>query len=282
MPKTIIHLFLIIMSAQNIFSQTDLISKFKFCSHYYKRITIPYRLFIPDSISQGKKYPLVLALHGSGERGKDNEAQLKANKLATSWADSGIQNKNPCFIVAPQCYLPQKWVLKYTNDEDLSLSPQLANVMDLLDTLSANYPVDTNRIYITGLSMGGFGTWDLITRFPEKFAAAVPVCGGGNPAKISKDIKLPLWIFHGRIDPIVPVERSREMLRALEKNGRKAVYTHCRENDTTGLTKKAISDLIKDGHDFFYTEFKDVGHDSWVPAYNYPLLFEWVFKQKKK
>src|SRR5207244_7702516 len=120
--------------------------------------------------------------------------------------------------------------------------------------LQKEFSIDPKRLYITGLSMGGYGTWDLISRHPELFAAAAPICGGGDEDQAEKIAKLPIWIFHGAKDQAVPVERSRNMVTALKKAG--------------GEPK--------------YTEYPDVGHDSWVRAYKDPELFAWLFAQKKK
>jgi len=123
----------------------------------------------------------------------------------------------------------------------------------LIEALCKEYPIDKGRIYLTGLSMGGYGTWDLISRRPELFAAAIPVCGGGDPAQAEKLAKLPIWAFHGDADPLVPVERPRDMIAAIKKAG--------------GEPK--------------YTEYKGVGHDAWTPTYRDSKVLDWLFEQKK-
>jgi predicted peptidase len=133
-----------------------------------------------------------------------------------------------------------------------NISDPLRLTMALVASLETEYPVDTNRLYVTGLSMGGYGTWDAIQRFPAKFAAAVPVCGGGDATAAKAIAKVPVWAFHGAKDTAVKPERSRDMIAALKAAG--------------GAPK--------------YTEYPDVGHNSWVNAYNTPELYEWMFAQK--
>ena len=121
-----------------------------------------------------------------------------------------------------------------------------------LDQLIAKKPIDTRRIYLTGLSMGGYGTWDLIARQPERFAAAIPICGGGDPATAERIKHIPLWVFHGDADSAVKVSRSRDMVAALKQAG--------------GEPK--------------YTEYEGVGHDSWTRTYKSPEIYEWLFSQR--
>jgi predicted peptidase len=127
-------------------------------------------------------------------------------------------------------------------------------VLGLIDELKNTQPIDTKRIYITGLSMGGYGVWDAIQRRPDLFAAAAPICGGGDPI-LAKQIQfVQLWVFHGDKDDTVKVERSRQMVKAL----------------------KDVGTEVK------FTEYKDVGHDSWTQTYKDPALYEWLFAQRKK
>jgi predicted peptidase len=126
-------------------------------------------------------------------------------------------------------------------------------VLDLIEAVCNEYRIDKDRIYLTGVSVGGYGTWDLVSRRPELFAAAIPVSGGGDPAQAAKLAKLPIWAFHGGADPLVPVERARDMIAALKKAG--------------GEPK--------------YTEYKGVGHDAWTPRYRDNEVLDWLFAQKK-
>lgn len=219
-----------------------------------------YNILLPknysDSINSTKKYPLVIFLHGSGERGNDNEKQII--HIKNLFLNPINRKKYPAFVIAPQCptekrWLEKSWKLKtHTKPEKPSVS--LATTIKLVDSLIKTFAIDTTRIYITGLSMGGFGTWDIIAHYPKKFAAAIPICGGGDEktAKLLKDI--PIWAFHGANDKVVSVNRSRNMINALQKAGGKPKYT----------------------------EYPGVGHGSWVKAYKEKELLEWLFDQSIK
>jgi predicted peptidase len=217
---------------------------------------LKYRLLKPDNYDAKKKYPLVVFLHGAGERGDDNTAQLVHG--IGDFASEENRKKYPCFLIAPQCPKDEKWAdidwsaATHTLPKEPSASGRL--VLDLITAMEKEYSIDPKRLYLTGLSMGGYGTWDLIARKPELFAAAVPVCGGADEMTAPKVAKLPIWVFHGAKDSAVKVERSRNMVKALEKAG--------------GSPK--------------YTEYPDVGHDSWVRAYKDPELMKWLFAQKRE
>jgi predicted peptidase len=214
---------------------------------------LPYRLLLPDDYDKSKKYPLVLFLHGAGERGDDNEAQLKHG--VPEFARDENRKKYPCILIAPQCPSKLKWA-DWTVNAPLAKEPTEPNrlALELVDAIQKEYSVDPKRIYVTGLSMGGFGTWDLISRHPDKFAAAVPVCGGGDPNQADKIARIPIWVFHGAQDNAVKVERSREMIEAIKKS--------------RGMPK--------------YTEYPKEGHASWVPAYKDAGMFKWLFEQKRE
>lgn len=219
--------------------------------------SMPYRLFIPDNYDPAKKYPMVLFLHGAGERGTDNNAQLTANKGATLWAETENQASYPCFVVAPQCPADKQWVNtnwsygSYSTD-DIPISTELKMVKDIIDTLETKYNIDQKKLYITGLSMGGYGTWDFVIRYPNMFSAAIPICGAGDPSKSSLLKNLPLRVFHSSDDGVVPVSGSRDMVNAINAIG---------PNSRTE----------------FYTEYTDQGHFSWVNAYNTEDLVPWLF-----
>jgi len=195
--------------------------------------SMPYRLFIPSEYNANTSYPLVLFLHGAGERGADNDAQLNANRGATLWAETTNQDSYPCFVVAPQCPTTGKWVntdwsLGSYSITDIPMSTELKMVKDIIDTLETQYNIDASRLYITGLSMGGYGTWDFILRYPTMFKAAIPMCGAGDPSKASLISTLPLWVFHGNEDGAVPVSGSRDMVNAINAlgfNNREPFYT---------------------------------------------------------
>lgn len=215
--------------------------------------TLNYRLLVPAKIEAGKKYPLVIFLHGAGERGSDNAAQLKHG------VSDFVRHRSdyPCFLIAPQCPEGKKWVEVDWSaaSHDLPKEPgdQMALVRALIDQTIKQKPIDADRIYVTGLSMGGYGTWDAISRYPDLFAAAAPICGGGDP-KAAETIKdIPVWCFHGDQDQAVNVERSRKMIAAIKAAG--------------GEPK--------------YTEYPGVGHDSWTRSYANDDFFAWLFAQKK-
>lgn len=217
--------------------------------------TLLYRQLYPDYDTL-RKYPLVIFLHGSGERGNDNEAQLKWGVM--NFATDQAMIMHPAIVIAPQCPANMQWA-NFTRGQGTQLvlnttpSKPMELLMELIRQSIKNLPVDTNRIYITGLSMGGFGTYDAIERFPHLFAAAVPVCGGGDVSKAAVISHVPIWIFLGSEDAAVNPLYSLEMLQALTKAG---------------------------AHPGF-TQYPEVGHFSWLGAYSDPLMMEWLFRQHK-
>jgi predicted peptidase len=217
--------------------------------------TMPYRLLKPETVEEGKTYPLVLFLHGAGERGSDNVKQMVHG--VSEFVRPENRRDYPCFLLVPQCPEGKRWVeVDWGADSHVlpkEPSEPLRLVLDLLDDALNRYPIDRRRVYVTGLSMGGFGVWDLLARRPDLFAAAVPVCGGGDPATAKAIKDVPVWVFHGARDGAVKPKRSRDMVKALEDAGGKPKYT----------------------------EYPDVGHDSWNPAYRDPELMKWLFDRKK-
>jgi predicted peptidase len=214
-----------------------------------------YRQLYPDA-NRVRKYPLVIFLHGSGERGNDNDAQLKWG--VNNFASDKNLTLYPAFVIAPQCPTGQGWAnFSSRNRDELTLAPTPNKTMELLMELIQQtikkFPIDTNRIYITGLSMGGFGTFDAISRYPNVFAAAVPVCGGGDLSKVPIIKDIPMWIVTGAEDSAVSPVYSIEMARALQKAGAHPGYT----------------------------QYPEVGHFSWIMAYSDPLIMEWLFRQRK-
>ncbi|NCA10730.1 phospholipase [bacterium] len=213
------------------------------------------RLLAPSTIESGRRYPLVVFLHGAGERGRDNERQLEC--LPAWMAEPPLRERHPCFLLAPQCREGELWVdvswAERKSTPHGSPTTDMLAVTAAVDAVIAAEPVDPARIYLTGLSMGGYGTWDLAARQPERFAALLPICGGGDEATAPRLAKLPIWCFHGAADDIVPVERSRSMISALRAAG----------------------------GDPRYSELPGVGHDSWTPAYRDPAVLDWLFAQAK-
>jgi predicted peptidase len=223
-------------------------------------LCMPYRLRVPSDFNSGAKYPLVLFFHGSGERGNDNEKQLVYG--VSRFANSDSQAKYPCFVLAPQCPThldnqPIMWTGSREQMHLLKLDPDMAaplrTALELLSMIQEKYQVDEDRIYVTGLSMGGFATWESLIRYPQRFAAAIPVCGGGDSSYADRIKHIPVWAFPGAKDTSVPVECSRLMIKMVEKAG---------------------------GHPR-YTEYPEVGHNSWDKAYAEPELLSWFFSQKR-
>jgi predicted peptidase len=216
-----------------------------------KKDTLPYRLLKPVNPGAKEIFPLIIFLHGSGERGSDNVAQLK--HISDLALDPKYRGKYPCYVIAPQCPKGQLWA-DYRGPITKEPTRPTRLLIELIGEIIKEYSVDPSRIYITGVSMGGFGTWDLLARFPDKFAAAIPICGGGDEQTAAKIKHIPLWVFHGAKDDIVSPKQSRTMVKALQ--------------DAGGLPG--------------YTEYPDIEHNSWVQAYQESHLLPWLFKQKLK
>jgi predicted peptidase len=214
--------------------------------------TLNYRMLYPDYDTL-RKYPLVIFLHGSGERGSDNDAQLKWGVI--NFATDEMMVKHPAIVIAPQCPANAGW--SNFDRQTMALQPQPSKpmqlVIELIHQLIKKMPVDTNRIYVTGLSMGGYGTYDAIERYPNLFAAAMPVCGGGDVSKAATIAHIPMWIFHGAEDAAVNPMYSLNMAGALTKAG-----AH------PGLTM-----------------YPETGHFSWLAAYSDMDAMEWLFRQHK-
>jgi len=263
--------------------------KFELKNYQYVKGTMDYRFFTPEVTSPTEKYPLVLTLHGAGDD-KTNWAQIRKQPLAYVWARDSNQQKHPCFIVSPRKKFSGRWVNRHWKFGSYSLdstpiSEGLKSVMEILDFVVKNYPIDTNRIYLTGLSMGGFGTWDLAMRYPDKFAAIGAMAGSADPTKAMLLKDLPIWTTHGTADKAIPVKGSRDIVYALEDIGKKTLYTHCnRSKDCTGLSDSAIVKGL-DTATLIYSEYDKAGHvAAWRDegkGYDNPLFVGWMFKQQR-
>ncbi len=214
-----------------------------------------YRLLKPQDYNPEQKYPLVLFLHGAGERGDDNQAQLK--HVVRIFVAAENRQKYPCFVLAPQCPAGEKWVdVNWgvpAHTQPAAPAPAMDLSLRLIEQLQKQYSIDADRLYVTGLSMGGYGTWDVIARRPDLFAAAVPMCGGGDEKTAPRIAGVPIWNFHGALDGAVPVARSRSMIAALKEAGAKPRYT----------------------------EYPDCGHNCWDRAVAEPELLPWLFAQRR-
>jgi predicted peptidase len=229
----------------------------------YNGNTLPYRILYPANYDKTKKYPLLLFLHGAGERGKDNERQLIwGGKLFITEEN----RKNfPAIIVLPQCPEESFWaVIKVDRsvtpakfDFDYTAEPNwpLVAANELVKKIMKEEAVDKKQVYISGLSMGGMGTFESVYRYPELYAAALPICGGGDVAHYDKRVaKIPFWIFHGSADAVVNPQLSRDMVEKL----------------------KSLKAEVK------YTEYPGVNHNSWENAFKEPDYLSWMLAHKKK
>ncbi len=212
--------------------------------------TVNYLLFLPKDYKaaggqkDAKRWPLILFLHGAGERGSD------VWKVAIHGPPSFATNKAdfPFIILSPQCPEGRTW------SRDI--------VLKLLDEIMANYAVDPQRVYLTGLSMGGYGTWDLGLSHPERFAAIVPICGGGETItallasreKADALKSLGIWAFHGAKDPVVPLAESERMVEAAKRFGVKEVKL---------------------------TVYPEANHNAWTETYNNPELYKWLLEHRR-
>ena len=199
-----------------------------------KTIKLEYLLYLPKGYGRGKKWPLMLFLHGSGERGNNLEmvASHGPPKLIEAGQEFGF------IVVSPQCSADGWWTTQ-------ALST-------LLDNLEQHLQVDTSRVYLTGLSMGGYGTWAMASEFPDRFAAIAPICGGGLEWWMRGITHLPIWAFHGAKDSVVPLEQTTRLVNELKRLGSKKVKC---------------------------TVYKNADHDSWTRAYANPKLYEWMLAQ---
>lgn len=200
-----------------------------------------YLLYLPPDYNKDetKKWPLIVFLHGSGERGTDvNDVKRHGPPKIVEDKDSPLAGR--FIVLSPQCPPKDRW-----RAEDLN--KLLADVLD-------HYRIDKTRLYLTGLSMGGFGTWSWAELNPNRFAAIAPMCGGGDPTQADKLRDLPIWVFHGELDKTVPIERDQEMVDAVRLAGH---------------------DKVK------FTKYPDAGHDCWTRSYANPELYDWFLKHKR-
>lgn len=201
----------------------------------------PYALYLPDDIASDEPRPIVLFLHGAAERGTDGS---KPTRVGLGPALGRHPDRYPAIVVFPQCPPGEFWS-----------PPMLDIAMAALETVALECGADADRAYVTGISMGGFGTYLLGATMPDRFAALVPICGGGEAQAMAEKLKdLPIWIFHGAADPVVHVEYSREMAQSIRAAG---------------------------GTNVRYTEYPRVAHNSWDRAYDDPALPAWLFAQRR-
>ena len=212
--------------------------------------TLRHRLFKPAGYDARTNYPLVLFLHGAVGLGDDNARQFNGGNAVPCRAltEPQAQAQFPCFVMAPQCSRGESWAS--LGDEP---SPVIRLTLAAIDSLKREFNIDSRRLCIVGVSMGGHGVWDVVIKKPATFAAAVPICAAGDPAKAARIASLPIWCFHGAADTTVSVEYARKMMAALRRAG---------------------------GHPK-YTEYPGVGHDSYRNAFKEQDLLPWLFSQRR-
>ncbi|HEV3344063.1 MAG TPA: hypothetical protein VG125_27055 [Pirellulales bacterium] len=216
--------------------------------------TMPYRLLRPENYDKSKRYPLVLVLHGWGERGTDNKSQLQMFGAAFLMAEA--REKFPCFVLLPQT--DGSWVRNPKFEKPIALTPKpalsLQLTVDILDSLQKSERVDADRLYLTGYSNGACGVWELLERVPRRWAAAVPMAGAGDPEHVAAAKGVAIWAFHGASDSGIPLERMTELMSALRSAHGAPLYT-----------------IVPNGQHY----------DAKVKALADPSLLPWLFAQRR-
>ena len=218
-----------------------------------------YRYRTPDKVEAGKKYPLLLFLHGAGGRGSDNKGQFADAGGKKAFEANGIFSERAAYVIAGQVPKQKLWVdvpWSTLQHKMPAISDSMRLMLDAVDAFVADpkNQVDRDRIYVMGLSMGGYGTWDAIQRRPKFFAAAVPICGGGDKSMGKELAHLPIWAWHGDKDGVIKVSRTQDMIAAIKSAG--------------GTPK--------------YTELKGVGHNAWSACWASKEMWDWLFAQKRE
>jgi predicted esterase len=279
-------LIILVLSAMDSIGQIE--DKFIPGIHHHLGTEIPFQLFIPSSYDSLRQYPLLLHLHGAGSRGTDNTIHINRPAVAFFVSDS-IQTKHPFFILAPQCPRGQQWVDfawkkgEYIQDS-IPESNELIAVESMLNSIINDYSIDTDRLYVIGESMGGFGAWDIVTRNPNKFAAIIPVVGAGDPSKMHLIKHMAIWGFHGTSDVAVPVSGTRNMMKALDSLDSDILYTNCNPINCDGMSKMNIEAIILSDSPprHIYSEFEGVGHELWSTyIHEFDGLIDWLFSFSK-
>lgn len=213
--------------------------------------TLLYRLYVPQGYDRKKKYPLVLYLHGGGGRGNDNLKQIEGGNgyLIDFFTQAETQSRYLSFVVAPQSPMREGWI-EY---DSITPTRQLRLVYELIGDLRQTYNIDGSRLYVAGQSMGGFGTFAIISEYPSVFAAGIALCGGGDESKVTRLTGTPVWAFHGEKDEAVNVDRSRSIVAAIKKAGGQARYT----------------------------EYSGEGHNIWPKVVKEAELLPWLFARRK-
>lgn len=227
--------------------------------------SLSYRILYPQNFDTTKAYPLLVFLHGAGGKGYDNEVQL--NSGGRFFLRPGVRDSFPAIVVFPQCPLEDLWAYFDTQKDSVTKevvklyfpfrkepTPVSRALMKLVDSLTQRHFVNNKRVYLGGLSQGGMGVLDLVARYPDVFAAAISICGAGDPVTSKRFAgKVPLWLFHGDKDDVIPVSYSRAYYRRLRKEGAEVRYS----------------------------EYEGVKHNSWANAFREPDFLSWLFSKSK-
>ncbi|WP_335974538.1 prolyl oligopeptidase family serine peptidase [Gaetbulibacter jejuensis] len=252
--------FCLLLITSLAFAQKDL---YKEKVHIKGKDTLKYRIMYPENFSEDKQYPVLLFLHGAGERGNDNQRQLAhGSKL---FADKTNRGAFPAIVIFPQCPKDSYWSnadvdrssfpIKLVFPKDKEATKPMQLVIDLMQEVTSKDYVNTDKVYVGGLSMGGMGTFEILYRRPEMFAAAFAICGGGDPESVKEYAdKIDVWVFHGAKDDVVDPQLSIDMVSAILKHGGKPNFTL----------------------------YSDANHNSWDPAFAEPELLTWLFSKSKK
>ncbi len=257
--KALIALWLFVIANHLLAQDNSLYEKKLFI---IKQDTMPYRLLLPENYDPGKKYPMILFLHGSGEKGNNNTAQLVHGGFL--FIRDSIRKKYPAIVIIPQCARKSNWVdddrTKDSAGKDVLVMPPDAkptSAMQLLQKLVKNiirsYPVNKKQIYVGGLSLGGMGTYDIVKRNPRLFAAAFPICGAVDVSAAPKLKHVKWWVFHGENDNVVSPEFDKNLVAVMKQRN---------------IPVK-------------FTLYPNTGHNSWDKAFEEPTLFSWLFSNSK-
>ena len=224
-----------------------------------KGAALNYRFRAPDEVAKGEKYPLFVFYHGAGGRGADNFGQIRDAGAIKAFAEAGLFSDRPCYLLAGQVPKGKLWVdvaWSSLEHEMPKISDSMRLMFEVIDAHMANgnLQIDPDRVYAMGLSMGGYGTWDAIQRRPGLFAAAVPICGGGDKSRVRNIASLPIWAWHGDRDKVIRISRSTDMIAAIKAAG--------------GAPR--------------FTELKGVGHNAWSDCWKSREMWDWLFAQKRR
>jgi predicted esterase len=249
--------------------------------------TMVFRLYVPRSYTKTNKYPIVVTLHGVGEKGADNRIQVDREDIVFAWMQDSVQKKYAPFILSPQCPSSLSWAAA-----DGSAGVADNGVVKVLDSLKAVYSLDTNRFYCAGLSMGGAGTWGMVKSYPQKFAAVLACAGamGFNPSFSASMIdgantaKTPYWAFYGISDPTVDVMYSRRIDTAVIKAGFPVIHytSSAYMTNPTGISTDSLKKAVIGGALNLYSEIINGDHRAgWMEAWHNPFTVPWLFSKSK-